>query len=176
MLFRSPVTITRTPIKNHTHGASAANRSTGNLFVDQLARLTGLNPYYYQCSKTDQRRGRDGSRTYFWSKDLQIDPKMFCPAEKDFIVMIDVDQYVDIPEFLAANQKPLVIYTFRPGSAGESEGEYSFSFDKDSYVTYHVTGGATYKHRVWNYINDSFGVYQTFLGIPTSYTAYLTER
>ena len=90
--------------------------------------------------------------------------------------MIDVDQYVDIPGFLAANQKPLVIYTFQPGSAGESEGEYSFSFDKDSVVTYHVTGGATYKHRVWNYINDSFGVYQTFFGIPTSYTAYLTER
>lgn len=78
--------------------------------------------------------------------------------------------------FLAANRKPLVLYTFQPGSAGESEGEYSFSFDANSFVTYSVSGGATFTHKVWNYRNDSFGVSQTFLGIPTSYTAYLIER
>ena len=41
--------VNHTPIKNHTHGASAANRSTGNLFVDQLARLTGQ---HMGCNRT----------------------------------------------------------------------------------------------------------------------------
>lgn len=91
--------VLHTPIKSHSHGTSAANRSTGNLFIDQLSRLTGLNPYYYQCSKTDQRRGRDGSRSYFWPKDLLVEPQAFCPADKDFIAMVDVDQYVNIPSF-----------------------------------------------------------------------------
>jgi hypothetical protein len=72
--------------------------------------------------------------------------------------MVDVDYYVDMPEFLANNFRPVVLYTFQPKTVARCDGEYSYTFHKDGEVEYIVSGGATYRHKVWNYAGDSIKV------------------
>jgi len=69
--------------------------------------------------------------------------------------MVDVDYYINMPQFLAENFRPIFVYTFQPSNVARTDGEYKYCFHIDGSVEYIVSGGATYKHHVWNYDGDS---------------------
>jgi hypothetical protein len=92
------------------------------------------------------------------------------------MVMIDVDQYLDMPSFLCDNFKPTLLYTFQPARVAYSGPEYSYTFDAENNATYNVSGGAVYKHQVWNYSVDNLMVCKTFCSIPYSVATYLVDR
>jgi len=146
------------PVKHHTHGLTASNRSTASLFAEIVAARLGLTAYFVQCSASDQRAGRQGNREYYYSKDVGIAPAVFNPPHDALLTLIDVDFYIDMPEFLTRNFMPTLIYTFCPESvAGQSEG-YAFTFDRASYVKYTVSGGAEYRHQLWDYGSDNIAM------------------
>jgi len=160
----------------HTHGAAAANRSTGTSFIESFAKLAGLNPYFFQMSRSDQRRGRVGSRTSFWAKDVNAQFVPFNPREDDLHAMVDVDQYIDMPAFLCTQFKPTILYTFVPCAAARTTKNYAYTFTDQNEVEYKVTGGATYKHQVWDYGQDNTITVKKIFGIPYACAVYLIDR
>jgi hypothetical protein len=73
---------------NHSHGESACNRSTGTQFIRTFSLTMGWEPYFYQCSASDQKRGDAGSRNYFWAKDTQVVPKALNLQDNHLLAMV----------------------------------------------------------------------------------------
>jgi len=161
---------------NHTHGAAAADRSTSSLFIDRLARIFGRPAYYVQRSRNDEKHNRLGSRSYYWVKDVTTTPRNLSIPDTSFVAMVDVDQYVDMPTFLVDHCQPTILFTFQPSRVCRATDNYSFTFDKDDVVDYHVTGGGRYSHQVWNWSTDHILVSKKFCGIPYSSAAFLVDR
>jgi hypothetical protein len=160
---------------DHTHGLSAADRSAGTSFAERLANNLGLEAYYFQRSRSDERHGRLGSRSYYWAKDLTTHPAIFRTKPNSLLVMIDVDYYVDMPNFLLQNVKPVLLYTFQPTQVSKATEEFSYTF-VDDVAKYMVTGGASYEHKVWNYSKDNLIVRKYFHGIVVKTAVYLVDR
>lgn len=149
------------PYQNHTHGDSASKRSIGSNFIADLARISGKPVTYFQGSNADLRKGRDITRDWFWAKDLTVPLIPFPPEHEDdpsrIVAMVDVDEHMeDLPAILARNLRPYLIYTFVPSSAAKNTGDYVYRFLKDGSVEYVVSGGGTYRHKLWNFGSDSF--------------------
>lgn len=162
--------------KDHTHPIAAADRSTAGNFMERLGPLLGLKTYFHQRSRFDEKRGRPGSRAYFWVKDLQTKPALFRITEDSLVAMVDVDEYIDMPTFLADYVQPTLLYTFQPSAVARVTPNYSYTFNENNEVEYVVSGGGRYTHQVWNYSQDHLLVSKTFLGIPYKYATYLVDR
>jgi hypothetical protein len=152
------------PVTNHPHGAAAADRSMGSYFIEKFAREIGRKVWFYQCSKSDLRNGRIGSRDWYWAKDAQVKPGLFQPGKTDIQAIVDTDQYVDMPGFLVENFRPTLLYTFQPSQVAADRGEYNYTFNSSNEVVYRVGGGAEYKHQVWNYDTDVLVFSRLFAG------------
>jgi hypothetical protein len=161
---------------NHTHGKSAAARSSASLFIDQVAKVSGHNLVYYQGSCADLRNNRQITRSWFWSKDLNVEPQTVKPKDNDMLALVDVDYYVNMPAFTGRHFKPLLLYCFQPDSVAKETGEYKYTFTAKNEVEYHVTGGAMYRHGVWNYTGDSFTSTSKVFGIPWTFSTFSLER
>lgn len=167
------------PHSHHTHGLSAADRSTVSLFAEMYADSIGLVPYFYQRSFADVRKGRAGSRDHYWAKDLTCPESFYDPPPNALLVLIDVDPYVEMPEFMTTNFLPILIYTFQPKAVSAVDGEVAYTFLADGQATYSVTGGGKYTHKVWNYSQDhcivTNGPRSFFNPLPIS-SAWLIDR
>lgn len=169
------------PVQHHTHAQSAADRSSATNFAVRYAAGMGLTPYFIQCSHSDQRAGHAGSRVYYWPKDLTTIPADFCPPERSLLVLIDVDFYVDMRALLLSTGYPVLLYTLQPEAVAATEKEYSFTFDANNVVHYHVSGGAYYTHMLWDYAGDSTLVadltwWKILLPWNINAAAYLLDR
>lgn len=180
LVMKSAFSETPTPnvkaVVNHTHGIAAANRSAASFLIDLLGRSVARTVWFYQRSGADVRSGRAGSRTYFWVKDLATAPERCSPPADSLLAMVDVDQYVDMPNLLVDQFKPVLIYTFQPSAVSRDTGDYNFTFDECSNVDYHVAGGGKYTGQVWNYDGDSLKVRKTLFGITYALATYHVER
>lgn len=174
--FRATPVTTTSPNKEHTHGVSSAARADATAFAIRFAKSVGLDPYAYQMSKSDQARGISGSRTYFWTKDLDVDVTCDTPAERSMRYMIDVDYYVDMHAHLTTNFAPHILYTLQPKAAASTNGEESFTFTNDNHISMSISGGGTYQHKIWNYQQDHIKIVRKLFGIPYQVATYLVER
>lgn len=163
-------------VSNHTHGESAADRSSGSIMIGNIAGACGKNPVYFQGSSADARNGRMISRDYHWVKDINAPASSYSPSKEDLVAMVDVDYYVNMNEFLLRNFRPVVLYTFQPQSLGCAEGEFSFCFDDQGRVKYDVSGGSGYAHHVWHYVGDSIKVTRKFLGFTYECLTFALEK
>jgi len=148
------------PSANHTHGAAAADRTIGAELVQRYARRLGLEPYSYQMSKTDQRAGMAGSRVFKWSRDVDVEPRSEDTWEvgKYLTMLVDVDYYLDMPQFLLDHPGPVGIYTLIPEAATQASGEMTFCFTDEGKLRCRVSGGAEYEHHLWDYGRDTLFV------------------
>lgn len=162
--------------KRHTHGKSASLRSTARKFMADFSTALGLKPFQVQQSTTDQKHGTDGSRTYYWSKDITVDPSFATPGPEHIVCFTDVDYYVDMPWFLAWFAKPVLLYTVVPSQVAKDQGEYAYTFDAENNLVYTVAGGASYRHKLWNYGADNLVSTWRIAGIPIITTTYVVER
>lgn len=165
-----------TAVPGHTHAVSAALRSAASTTIDNFAKLLGRVPYFVQMSSSDQKIGRKGSRTWFWSKDAHVEPRSDPTDGSEIRVYIDVDQYIDMNEELCNVFQPTVVYTFQPSRVARVAKDYSYTCLADGSFEYRVTGGGRYCHPVWNYAHDSLLVSKTFFGIRYSAAVYAIER
>nr|QYF49922.1 MAG: hypothetical protein [Beijing sediment noda-like virus 2] len=165
------------PARNHTHGLAAKHRSASSSFAETFASSLGLEPYFYQRSRADERKGRVGSRSYYWIKDLTAKPTGLKRHSRQLLILIDVDEYMDdLIEVLGSIMQPVMIYTFQPGTVSENKGDYTFTFDENSRVKYIVNGGAKYEHHVWNYNADNLMVEVYSCGVLVRAVAYLVDK
>jgi len=77
-------------------------------------------------------------------------------TESHVLMMIDVDYYCDINQYLQLGN-PIILYTFVPTEAGGKALDASYTIS-DNVVTYSVAGGATYHHQLWDYQGDNVSV------------------
>jgi len=164
---------------DHTHGSSAAERSSASLMAHHFVTSLGLTPFFSQMSRSDQRRGDPGNRTFYWSKDLTAVPNNKKPTSKNGIIIIDVDYYMDMNMFLTEHFQPVILYTLQPSNAGRNSGDYSFSFKRDGSVNYKVSGGGHYHHKLWNWNVDTVTAVRYSLfnpWFPEVVSVYLVDR
>lgn len=146
-------------VQNHTHGKCASDRNTATISAIRFATLLGLEPYFIQMSKANERHGMRGCRTYYWDKDLSVEYRQFdFDPRKQAGILIDVDQYIDMNVLLAKHPGTYFVYTFTPTKPAKSEGEYVFQCDDKGTFTYSVSGGATFSHKIWDYNHDTITV------------------
>ena len=164
--------------KQHSHPVAAKFRNASTYFMDHVCSLIGRSAYYPQMSKTDERKGRRGARYYHWVKDLNVGFSSYDPTEHEVLCFVDVDMYLDMPELLASDPKMCLISTFQPTSvATGNTNNYAFTFNKDDEVVFTVSGGAEFKHPVWNYGTDVLLASTTrYWGLMHYVTAYHVER
>jgi len=168
--------VAKTVVKGHTHGTAAGDRTTARLFMNTFTKSLGLKPYAVQYSAQEQRLNQDGSRTYYWAKDLQTLPSLMELKVDTLVHMVDVDQYIDMPAFLLWHFKPILIYTFQPHFVAGSFADYHFTFDAYNQVDYKVAGGGHYIHPVWAYGFDCIIVRRYFLGLCIMAATYMVDR
>jgi len=166
-VIRSAFRETPTPAINpfnpsHTHPESGAWRSSLTVMARYVCAKVGLRPFVYQASSVDVRDGFDYSRDYRWAKDTSVPASDLEAKVGDLMVITDVDYYVDISSILLSSNVPVLLYTLQPTAVACSEGEFAFTFDKNNQVHYIVSGGASYKHGVWNYGVDIVSVSNWF--------------
>lgn len=162
--------------KNHTHPIAAADRSGASIFIDRIGSAIGCTPYMYQASHSDWKHKRSGFRAWYWIKDMISDIKSHPPDKRTLLAMVDVDQYVEMPEFLDTWSCPTILYTFQPTVVARVGTNYCFTFDENDVCTYDVAGSGKFVQKVWNYSRDNIKVCRKFLGFTWSMTAFLVDR
>lgn len=142
--------------RSHSHPLCAAIRTASAADAQSFAGQIGRRPFFLQRSVADERNGRVGSRTYYWAKDVAAEHCDHLPAKEDLAVIVDTDMYMDMPHLLATDPRTYFLSTFQPTVVAHSGPEYDFTFDDKDCVHYRVSGGAVYRHPVWNYGSDVF--------------------
>lgn len=134
----------------HPHPNSASSRTGASRAISEFARMNGYSEYVVSFSQRDV--GLDGSHEIMQPKDIHHQPKKDPITENHIIKMIDVDYYLDMPEWIAHGQ-PIIAYTFHPTEVAYHTDEYDYEISKNE-VHMSVAGGTTYKHRLWDYSRD----------------------
>ncbi len=164
-------------VQGHTHANAAALRTSATRFAQNTARYCGAGLYVIGMSKSDQRKGMRGSRRWYWTKDVNTENRNDPQRADDIRYLCDVDYYVDMPDLLASDAKPTLLYTVVPEAAcSTGEDDTTFTFEEDGALSTYVAGGGRYSHMLWDYASDSFLVVRRFLGIPYRSVAYAVER
>lgn len=146
----------------HTHPDSATNRSAAVSACKHLAQRLGLDYYSYQMSTNDQRHEASGSRNYYFIKDVDIEPRptVWKQSQRDRLLVsfIDVDYYVDMPAFMSDWFTNIALYTFVPSQAASSATEAAYHFANNGDLVMSISGGAEYRHKLWDYGHDCVSV------------------
>nr|QGA87330.1 hypothetical protein [Hammarskog noda-like virus] len=142
------------PAINHTHPLAACLRTSTAISLEDTIRAAGFKPYSVSMSNRDKY---SGCRYFYMMKDLDKEYKDDPVAEDHVIIMVDVDYYVDINEYLRLGN-PIIIYTFVPSSAGGTSLNASYTINEKNMVEYSVEGGATYTHQLWDYQGDNIAI------------------
>jgi hypothetical protein len=151
--------------RNHTHPNCAVERTAVTNYLVDIVKNDGRIPYIVSRSEQDQMNGVDGTRHYYFSKDLSMDYVSTKVGNNHVFIMTDVDYYLDMNKYLKYF-KPTLIYTFIPSSAGYRDRETSYFF-KDNKVHYCVSGGAIYEHELWDYTGDVITVIDDYKNLLT---------
>lgn len=157
-LFLNETVLRRFPMrKSHSHANAASYRTAMNAYLKGLVEDAGLTPYMASMSAGDSKSGSRGSRLFYGLKDLVIKYQNDPVKDTDVIIMVDVDYYADMNRWLRYN-RPILLYTLVPEACTsrttmqEIEVEQDFAFRiVDNEVDFRVAGGASYRHKLWDY-------------------------
>lgn len=167
--FASP----KTP-DNHSHPNCAALRSQAVSWIERCAAHIGRRAVWLQARASDVRAGRVHDTEWYWSKDLGVPQKTTQLQPGDIAVCVDSDYYADMPTLMAANPDVVfALFTFTPSDAGATSEEYSYCFLRTGEVCLNLSGGAKFKHKLWNYASDELSATG---GIWDHTSYYLVER
>lgn len=131
---------------------SALQRTAASNSLADAIRRAGFEPYVVSMGRPDQMRGMRGSRLYYNDKDLKLEYQDDVVQHNDVIMMVDVDYHAPMPGYLRYF-RPIIMYTLQPKHAAYRCDEFSY-YIEDDVVNYHVAGGATYRHKIWDYDHD----------------------
>lgn len=165
------------PVPHHTHAQAASARTSANTFMRNLASQLGRQIFFYQMSAADRRSGQEGNRTFYWAKDVSVPPLLAVPDVSNVVGLVDVDYYVEMHDL--TNEVPLVpllLYTFVPGSAANTSGNYSFTFTSEQKLRMNVSGGAKYEHLLWSYSGDTVTTVQQNSPYSATLTVFEIDR
>lgn len=164
-------------VPGHSHPSAAGYRTAASHTLRRMATFCGVEPYMVQMSAADQRHGMRGTRDWYWAKDTNAGSRNDRLKPDDILGLIDVDYYLDMPEFLKEHRNPVILYTMVPSKATDHTDDTAFHFEADGQLRTRIAGSGRYLHHLWDYGNDSISVTKKFLGvIPWRVVTYAVER
>jgi len=150
-LFQHGLTrVSATVRAGHPHKEAAEERNGATASMMQAITSAGLIPYVVSPSAREDELL--GQREFYSLADFSIRPRDDDIPEKACFMMTDVDYYVEWEEWLRYGH-PVLMYTFSPESVADVVKNGHFVIC-DDYVEYHVDGGKTVVHRIWDYNQD----------------------
>lgn len=164
------------PTPGHTHPNAAASRNAGVRLASDMATRMGVSMYVVQMSKADQRRGFKGSRQWYWAKDTHVQNRSDVASSDDLVYICDTDYYIDMPELLSADARPVVLYSAVPAEAVTRAEDSATFFNERGELVTRVAGGGQYQHHLWDYAGDSIVVRRRFFGLTYKLVTYAVER
>lgn len=135
----------------HSHRQAAQLRNAANVALKQVAQVNGYKPYCVSNSSSDELH--DGERLIYCDRDSHRKIRQDDITADSVLIMIDVDYYAGMHHYLSYGV-PILMFTFAPDSVSGVVPDGYYVTNSDSSVTYHVTGGATYTHHLWDYRTD----------------------
>jgi hypothetical protein len=165
--------------EKHSHGESARMRTAGGVFLRNLASNLGREPYSIQKSNNEVKNEVQGSKLYYWAKDVTSPPEdlKLKDTKRKFVYMVDVDYYVDMEDLMCQNFVPIGLYTLQPNTASVTGSDFTMTWSEENNVCYIVSGGGTYEHKVWDWSPDCLIVRRNLLWvIPWQTAVYLVDR
>jgi hypothetical protein len=136
----------------HTHPKAASERTAAQDVIANTIKGAGYKPYFVSMANTNQRDEYDGCRLYYWDKDLKAQYRNDKITNDHILVMIDVDFHADMPKYLSYG-RPIIMYTVVPETVTYINDEIRYYIENDE-LSYHVSGGAHYKHKLWDYDHE----------------------
>jgi len=165
-LQRAVIDKTKTPIKVHFypldslrtvtpkrasengHAISGAVRDAARRLINEAIDTVGGSKFELNPNPNST----EGARSHFHYAvgDLAQDFRNDTPDDNAFIISIDTDYYVTEPDVLLEHMKPVVMHTFNPKKVSGFDADSPFTI-VNNIVEYKVSGGATWKHPVWDW-------------------------
>lgn len=169
--FRALETVvTKTPSITHPHPEKARNRAMAEAMIISFSHSIGSDVFSWQSSNRDAKRRINGCRDFYWMKDTSVEASSAAPNPNDLVQIIDVDYYMDMPEFLVKNENPVILYTMQPTKAAEvNDSGMSYSWNDNNEITVLMAGGAKYTHKIWDYGVDMITVRSIFGWVTKTY-------
>nr|QYF49916.1 MAG: RNA-dependent RNA polymerase [Xinjiang mountain noda-like virus 1] len=130
------------------HAVSGAVRDAARRLIDEAIDVTGGTKFEINPNPNSSTGPRN--HFHFAVGDLAQDFRNDKPAEDAFIVGVDIDYYIREPDVLLQYMRPIVIHTFNPTKVSGLDADSPFTI-RDNLIDYRVSGGATWKHPVWNW-------------------------
>jgi len=150
---RFPLQAPRVP-RAHSHGDTAAQRSAAMNDIKIMSTAMGKIPYYIQPRPCEITNGAPHTSGVYWSKDTTVTPRQDKIKDDHIITMCDSDYYEDMNYLLRNNNNQLLLYTFSPTKTASAITSNMSWTTCGTEVTVQVSGGAEYKHELWDYEKD----------------------
>jgi len=137
----------------HSHPGPASERNAADDTINSFITMHGYDVYSVQQSQRDVERQFSGSHTHYWPVDRVVPQHSDDIVPTHVIKLLNVDYYINWIEYLWMAQ-PFMLFTFTPQDpSGESDG-IQWTTNADNTISMRITGGATYRHQLWDYDVD----------------------
>jgi hypothetical protein len=176
IFFRDMPEIRKKRKVNHSHPTAAADRERALGYMHVYAQSLGKRVFSHQMSRTDQDHTCRGTRSYFKAKDVAVNAQDDRLQNDDLLCLVDADYYINMPEFLAETACHTMLYTIVPDCAASTEENQSYTFDANNNFVMTVSGGAEYKHKLWDYSGDCLVAKSYWWILPIRAVVYLVDR
>lgn len=135
----------------HSHKDAATERNSATESMLAFVRANGFTPFV--ISPSPREGDCEGIREYHTIADLRQTLRRDTLGPNHWIIMTDVDYYVDMA-WLASFGIPILAYTFHPQAVSGKVPNGYFTIENNS-VIFHVNGGKSVEHPIWNYNVDT---------------------
>jgi hypothetical protein len=148
---------------NNGHPISGAVRDAGRLLITNAVTAAGKD--IYEISPWGNSKAEKKQVQHFAPADLSHDYRLVEDVNKDrdVIVMIDCDYYVEDIASILKFGAPICLFSFNPIAVAGMDGDSSFRIT-DDVITYNVSGGTSWKHQVWDWCGYGEYVKSSFKG------------
>nr|QYF49957.1 MAG: RNA-dependent RNA polymerase [Sichuan forest noda-like virus 4] len=143
-----------TRLADNGHKVSGAVRDAARVAIHSAVIAAGLKICEVSPTKISDCEG--AIHQHYAVGDLKRPVDMKVPNEKDVIVGVDVDYYINDLSKILGYGNATIFHSFNPTSVAGSDGDSNFRI-MDGLVHYDVSGGGLWKHPVWNWCR--FGEY-----------------
>nr|WPV03030.1 putative RNA-dependent RNA polymerase [buhirugu virus 7] len=135
---------------NSPHPDEAAERNAARFNLPLIAHQLGYIPFTISGRPVEASLGYNRIYTY---RDAERKMRADVLTERNAIILVDTDYYVDMPALLTTGL-PILMYTFVPETlAGQTRGS-NYYIDHSNFVQFRAAGGTSWSHQLWDYNHD----------------------
>jgi len=137
----------------HPHPLAASIRAYSNIGIDKFIRAVHMVPYSVSMSRGENSKKIDGTRSYYFDRDLTMKPKRTIVNKRHILKLVDVDYYAPMNQ-LASYFQPMIIYTFSPRAPAGRMFEGSYCTFSDGTCGSTRAFASRYRHRLLAHDHD----------------------